>query len=88
MVASVLRLDQVLIPEDAPIRFGTDGWRGIIGAEFTFNRLLRAAKAAAAVLHQTYGKGTTPRIIVGYDRRAFSGTVCRSRCPITGEPRL
>ncbi|RMH64642.1 MAG: phosphoglucomutase/phosphomannomutase family protein [Cyanobacteria bacterium J003] len=69
MVGSVLRLDQVLIPEDAPIRFGTDGWRGIIGAEFTFNRLLRAAKAAAAVLYQTYGDGRTPRIIVGYDHR-------------------
>lgn len=54
MVGSVLRLDQVLIPEDAPIRFGTDGWRGIIGAEFTFNRLLRAAKAAAAVSHRPY----------------------------------
>ncbi|AXY68421.2 phosphoglucomutase/phosphomannomutase family protein [Thermosynechococcus sichuanensis E542] len=69
MVGSILRLEQVSIPEDAPIRFGTDGWRGIIGAEFTFNRLLRAAKAAAAVLHRTYGKGITPRIIVGYDRR-------------------
>ncbi|MFN4067160.1 MAG: phosphoglucomutase/phosphomannomutase family protein [Thermosynechococcus sp.] len=69
MADSVLRLDQVLIPEDAPIRFGTDGWRGIIGAEFTFNRLLRAAKAAAAVLYQTYGKDREPRIIVGYDRR-------------------
>lgn len=69
MVGSTLRLDQVLIPEDAPIRFGTDGWRGIIGAEFTFNRLLRAAKAAAAVLYQTYGHGMTTRIMVGYDRR-------------------
>lgn len=69
MVGSVLRPDQVLIPEDAPIRFGTDGWRGIIGAEFTFNRLLRAAKTAAVVLYQTYGKGIPPRIIVGYDRR-------------------
>lgn len=81
MVASVLRLDQVLIPEDAPIRFGTDGWRGIIGAEFTFNRLLRAAQAAAAVLHQTYGKDREPWIMVGYDRRflaeQFAATVAQ-----------
>lgn len=50
------------------IRFGTDGWRGIIAAEFTVDRLRQAAAAAAEVLADTYG----PRdgvIWVGYDRR-------------------
>ncbi|MCI3280548.1 phosphoglucomutase/phosphomannomutase family protein [Synechococcus sp. PCC 6717] len=68
MVSPSLPLCQVLVAENAPIRFGTDGWRGIIGADFTFSRLVRAAKAAAWVLHRTYGSGT-PRMIVGYDRR-------------------
>lgn len=68
MTTQSLPLSQVLVAENAPIRFGTDGWRGIIGAEFTFPRLVRAAKAAAWVLHRTYTQAS-PRIIVGYDRR-------------------
>jgi phosphomannomutase len=52
------------------IKFGTDGWRGIIGAEFTFDRLLMVAPIAAAVLADTYGTKTGNRtIIVGFDRR-------------------
>jgi phosphomannomutase len=52
------------------IKFGTDGWRGIIGAEFTFDRLLMVAPIAAAVLADTYGAKTGNRtIIVGFDRR-------------------
>jgi phosphomannomutase len=52
------------------IKFGTDGWRGIIGADFTFDRLLMVAPIAAAVLADTYGTKTGNRlIIVGFDRR-------------------
>lgn len=58
------------ITSDSPIKFGTDGWRGVIGAEFTFERLIRAAQAAALVLNDTYGEPTqSQHIIVGYDRR-------------------
>ncbi|NJN30300.1 MAG: hypothetical protein HC824_07595, partial [Synechococcales cyanobacterium RM1_1_8] len=32
------------------IAFGTDGWRGIIAEDFTFERLYRAAAAGAQVL--------------------------------------
>jgi phosphomannomutase len=57
----------------APIEFGTDGWRGIIAADFTFERLVRVAPVAAQVLAQTYGAETNSRlIIVGYDRRFLS----------------
>ncbi len=55
---------------DNKIKFGTDGWRGVIGDDFTFERLALVAPVAARVLSQTYGdtlgKGT---VIVGYDRR-------------------
>ena len=30
-----------------PIKFGTDGWRGVIGEEFTFERLSLVATVAA-----------------------------------------
>lgn len=52
------------------IKFGTDGWRGIIAADFTFERLALVAPVAAQVLADTFGETTGSRtIIVGYDRR-------------------
>jgi phosphomannomutase len=52
------------------IKFGTDGWRGVIGEEFTFERLALVASVAAKVLYDTYFPTVGSRtIIVGYDRR-------------------
>ena len=52
------------------IKFGTDGWRGVIAQEFTFDRLLKVAPVAAQVLLDTFGAKTqNRRIMVGYDRR-------------------
>lgn len=52
------------------IKFGTDGWRGIIGDQFTFDNLSLVAPLAAKVLSQTYGDtASSNTIIVGYDRR-------------------
>ncbi|MGA1263202.1 MAG: phosphoglucomutase/phosphomannomutase family protein [Prochlorothrix sp.] len=59
----------------SPIKFGTDGWRGVIAADFTVERLYRAAAAAAQVLGEVYGDSTAqtqPKIMVGYDRRFLS----------------
>lgn len=56
------------------IKFGTDGWRGIIAADFTFERLCCVAPLAAQVLADTYSSAThhSRTIIVGYDRRFMS----------------
>lgn len=52
------------------IKFGTDGWRGVIADEFTFERVALVAPVAAKVLFDTYGENVGNRkIIVGYDRR-------------------
>lgn len=61
------------------IQFGTDGWRGLIAADFTFERLALVAPIAAEVLAEVCGESghdCAPRnaggdrtIIVGYDRR-------------------
>lgn len=52
------------------IKFGTDGWRGVIGDEFTFESLALVAPVAAKVLYNTYFSTVGSRtIIVGYDRR-------------------
>ncbi len=56
-----------------PIKFGTDGWRGLIAADFTFERLVFVAPLAAQVLKETYGPTTgSNTIVVGYDRRFLS----------------
>jgi phosphomannomutase len=56
-----------------PIKFGTDGWRGLIAADFTFERVVFVAPLAAQVLKETYGPSTgSNTIIVGYDRRFLS----------------
>lgn len=61
-----------------PIKFGTDGWRGLIAADFTFERLSLVAPIAAQVLAQVYGETMGSRtIIVGYDRRFMSEAFAR-----------
>jgi phosphomannomutase len=55
-----------------PITFGTDGWRGVIAADFTFERVMRVAPIAAQALAQAYGSNGSRTIIVGYDRRFLS----------------
>jgi phosphomannomutase len=52
------------------IKFGTDGWRGIIAKDFTFQNVIKVAQASAEILAQTYGEQTSSRrILIGYDRR-------------------
>jgi phosphomannomutase len=61
-----------------PIKFGTDGWRGLIAADFTFDRLKLAATAAALVLAEVYGPQVgNSTIIVGYDRRFMAEEFAR-----------
>jgi phosphomannomutase len=60
------------------IKFGTDGWRGVIGAEFTFDRLLMVAPIAAEILADSYSAKTGNRkIIVGFDRRFMAETFAK-----------
>jgi phosphomannomutase len=62
-----------------PIKFGTDGWRGLIAADFTFERVVFVAPLAAQVLKETYGPTTgSNTIIVGYDRRFLSEDFART----------
>ena len=53
------------------IKFGTDGWRGIIADDFTFDNVRRVAGAIASYVL----KNEDPRngIIIGYDTRFASG---------------
>ncbi|BAQ62995.1 phosphoglucosamine mutase [Geminocystis sp. NIES-3708] len=50
-----------------PIKFGTDGWRGVIAADFTFERVAKLAPLCAQVLQESNPNSNL--MIVGYDRR-------------------
>jgi phosphomannomutase len=53
------------------IRFGSDGWRGMIGGDYTFDNVRRVAQAVAGYLCEdtdAAGRG----VVVGYDRRFAS----------------
>ncbi len=54
-----------------PISFGTDGWRGILGMDFTLDNLLKVATASAQELLYR-GKNRNKKIIIGYDRRMLA----------------
>ena len=61
------------------IKFGTDGWRGIIGDDFTFERLALVAPVAAKVLYNTYNSTVGSKtIVVGYDRRFMAEDFARA----------
>ena len=49
------------------IRFGTDGWRGIIADDYTFDNV-RACAQGVASYHLAQGLGDEP-VLVGYDTR-------------------
>jgi len=52
------------------IRFGTDGWRGVVGEDFTLPNVRVVAQAIADYVNSTPRQ---PRgIVVGYDTRALS----------------
>lgn len=54
----------------APIKFGTDGWRGIIAEDFTFDNVRLCGQAVANYLRDsgTAGGG----LVIGYDTRFAS----------------
>src|ERR1700758_4585251 len=49
------------------IKFGTDGWRGVIADDFTFANVRTAAEAIAAYIHAK--EDPKKGICIGYDTR-------------------
>ncbi|MGA9696137.1 MAG: phosphoglucomutase/phosphomannomutase family protein, partial [Dehalococcoidales bacterium] len=53
-----------------PLKFGTDGWRGVIADDFTFANVRFCAQGVADYLKQ---KGLAGQgVYIGYDRRFAS----------------
>ena len=62
------------------IKFGTDGWRGVIANDFTFENVRTAAAAVAAYLHASKDPGQSPAkgLCIGYDSRFLSQAFARA----------
>lgn len=54
------------MPDNSEIKFGTDGWRGIIAKDYTFKNLRIVSQAVADYL------GLGRKVAVGYDTRFMS----------------
>ena len=71
-----------------PIKFGTDGWRGIIADDFTFANVARCSQGLADYLRAT--GASRHGLVVGYDTRFASrefaetvaSVVCGSEIPV------
>ena len=60
---------------DRPIKFGTDGWRGIIADDFTYDNVRRVAGAIASYVLKN--EDPAAGVVVGYDTRFASQRVAR-----------
>jgi phosphomannomutase len=57
------------------IKFGTDGWRGVVADDFTFANVRRVAQGAAEYLRS---RSTDPLAVIGYDCRFASEEFART----------
>jgi alpha-D-glucose phosphate-specific phosphoglucomutase len=58
------------------IKFGTDGWRGIIADDYTFENVRRVGNAIAHYVHEN--QDATKGLVVGYDTRFGSRAFAES----------
>ncbi len=70
------------------IKFGTDGWRGVIADDFTFANVRTAAAAIAAYLHAHRGsdqEDPARGICIGYDTRFGSKAFARACAEVVAD---
>src|ERR1700687_4480807 len=58
-----------------PIKFGTDGWRGVIADDFTYANVRRVAQGTAEYMRS---RTSDPLAVVGYDCRFASEEFARA----------
>jgi len=65
-------------PMNTPIKFGTDGWRGIIADDYTFANVRRVGNAIAHYVHKN--EDASKGLVVGYDTRFASRQFAEAVC--------
>ena len=65
----------------SPIKFGTDGWRGVIAADFTFDNVRICAQGVSDYLKK---EGLSPKgLVIGYDTRFASEDFAAAAAEVT-----
>ncbi|MBD2743412.1 phosphoglucomutase/phosphomannomutase family protein [Coleofasciculus sp. FACHB-1120] len=62
------------------IKFGTDGWRGIIADDFTFANVCKVTRAIASYLENAYSKDRP--VLVAYDTRFLADQFARTAAEV------
>jgi alpha-D-glucose phosphate-specific phosphoglucomutase len=70
--------------EEIMIKFGTDGWRGIIADQFTFERVKIVTQAVSNYLLKNIGVSRKPCIVIGYDTRFLSERFAQAAAEVFG----
>lgn len=65
------------------IKFGTDGWRGIIADDFTFPNVRKVTRAIASYLEKAYGKERP--VLVAYDTRFLADQFAQTAAEVLAE---
>jgi phosphomannomutase len=60
------------------IKFGTDGWRGLIADDFTFDNVRTAAGAIASYVLKHEAAASGVGVVIGYDTRFLSDRFARA----------
>jgi phosphomannomutase len=63
--------ERVRRPAVAMIKFGTDGWRGVIANDFNYQNIWKVACAIVRYVSDS-AEGHTPKLLIGYDTRFSS----------------
>lgn len=66
----------------SPIKFGTDGWRTIIAADYTYDNVRVIAAALAGFLQKSEPQKIKNGIAIGYDTRFMSGDFARAAAEV------
>ncbi|MGA7557941.1 MAG: phosphoglucomutase/phosphomannomutase family protein [Terriglobales bacterium] len=67
------------------IKFGTDGWRGLIADDFTFDNVRRVAGAIASYVLKHEASALGVGIVVGYDTRFLSDRAARAVAEVVAD---
>jgi phosphomannomutase len=65
------------------IKFGTDGWRGIIANDFTFANVCKVTRAIAAYLETAYSKDRP--VLVSYDTRFLADQFAQTSAEVLAD---
>ncbi|GAX39645.1 phosphoglucomutase/phosphomannomutase [Tolypothrix sp. NIES-4075] len=68
---------------DGKIKFGTDGWRGIIADDFTFPNVRKVTRAIASYLETAYTKDRP--VLVAYDTRFLADQFAQTAAQVLAD---